>query len=149
MVGNLTFQTAVDYISKSKIVIDRKNIFIALGSNQIYSATKDNVNKWVNRLINTIDCLNSNCKIYFVPVLPRPIDNQQVKPYIIAVNKMIHACVKKCAKQHVQFLSIQNFFVKNGVPDPRLYENDKVSLNTDGCTKLRTLVFEAVGFKKN
>ena len=62
---------------------------------------------------------------------------------------MINTCLKKLKDNDVQFLSVQNFFIKNGFPDLRLFEEDRVSLNQEGCRKLRTLVFEAAGFKRN
>ena len=151
IIGNVTLQAAVDYVQNGTFDVSHRYIFLAIGSNQVYTSNQHDVSKFLHRLVFTIISINAEAKLFIIPVLPRPVDDTQVKQYIIDFNRMLSNATKKLAAEsiNVMFLSIQNCFLRAGKADDRWYSRDLVSLNQQGCSRLRNMVFEAAGFKKN
>ena len=121
--GNITFNSAVELIQNGSLNVTHQYIFMAIGSNQVYSANQHDVTKYVNRTIFTLLSKNADAKIFVLPVLPRPVDDKHVKSHIIEFNRILSSAVKKLALEsvNVKFLAVQNCFTADGRADNRLY----------------------------
>ena len=150
MVGNLTIQVLAQLLVDGKMIPKKYN-FIAVGSNQLYSASDSDIRKYYNRILTVILDKVPKAKIYFIPVLPRPLDNDDVKAFVVDYNRHLSNTVKGMVRSgmSVRYLAIQNEFLFNGKPDGRYFAEGTQHLNEEGARRFRTLVFEAAGFKKN
>ena len=151
LTGNMSFAQCTERIKQSQIITDKKYVFVALGSKQVYTGQERQMRSDVHNLVNTIIDVNAWVKVFLLPVLPRLVDNHYAKQYIIEFNKILSNAVKAMKNQGLQvnFLPIQNQFIVNGLPDERMFEPDGLTLNTEGCRLFKHRVFVAAGFKKN
>ena len=84
--GNAMFESTMEKIKQLEVVVDRRYIFIELGSNQIRMADKEKVFQWILQLTVVIRERNKESRIYYVGVLPRPVENEEARPKIIMFN---------------------------------------------------------------
>ena len=151
MTGNISFAQCQELIQNKSIKIDKKYVFIALGSKQVYMGTDAQIKTDILRLVDVIFEQNSGAKIHFLPVQPRLADNHYAKQYIVQFNKQLSAAVKVMKSQNlnVVFLPIQNFFLVNGIPDLKLFEPDKLMFSSAGCRLFKHKALAVAGFKQN
>ena len=89
-IGNATFSSTLDAIVKDSLIINRKNIFLQLGGNQVRTSNKSSVHKQMLAVIIAIRKTNPEARIFVVGVLPWPIENQQVKTQVMMFNRWLH-----------------------------------------------------------
>ena len=150
--GNTTLGSTLESIDNKLITVDKKYIFIALGGNQLCTSTRQSVSMQVLELVSKIRDKNEKSRIYFVGVLPRPIENIEVKPLIVKFNRFLAAAVEKAAVifERVKFLPAHLEFIQDGAPAEEFFhQDDKLTLNDRGAILLRNTLFRLAGFKKN
>ena len=147
--GNETFQTVLQKILDGEVTVQRKYVFIQIGSNQVQLGTRSMVYRLIGRIVQAIRQVNKNARVFFVGVLPRPIDNEQVKPKICEFNRFLAGAVKNVKDGMVKYVPIQIHFLRGQLPRMEFYQPDRVLLNKEGAAQLRKRLFEAAGFKAN
>ena len=150
--GNATFDSVVSCIEQELVMVDRKYIFIHLGGNQILSADNEKVFNRLVKIIMAIRQHNSQCYVYFLGVLPKPIDNENCKTSIAKFNRWLSHGVEKAQKifQKIKFLPVQLSFLQGNVPKDNLYnQQDRMTLSQLGVKVFKCTAFELAGFIKN
>ena len=107
---------------KNKIItVDRKYIFFELGANQVRTVSAELVEKWILDLVITVRDLNKHCKMYFVGVLLHPVENEEIKPYIMKFNRWLTAAVNRMQllMGRINMVSVQLRYL--GASGPRLH----------------------------
>ena len=150
--GNATFGSTLEAIQQCLITVDRRYVFFQLGGNQIRTACADSLFNNVSNLVAAVrdKCIDS--RIYFIGILPRPIDNQEVKPLIMKANRWLAHAVERVDKLfgRIRFLPVQLAFLQGSVPNEVLYNpDDRHTLSQAGATLFRATVFQLAGFVKN
>ena len=84
--GNATFSSTIENIKNGQIVVDRKYIFIQLGGNQLRMADKVSVFRNVMETTVAIRDRSPESRIFFLAVLPRIVDNKEIKPLLVKFN---------------------------------------------------------------
>ena len=149
--GNTTFESVLADIISGKIIVDRKYVFILLGHNQIRTSTKSSIKWSIFNCIEQIRIINAQSRIFFVSLLPRPVDNQVTKLLITKFNRALAGSVNVASKQfkRVRFVAVQHEFVHNSIPLDKLYNQDKFTLSLAGLALLKNKVLLGAGFVKN
>ena len=140
----------MEKIKQLEVVVDRRYIFVELGSNQIRMA--DKVFQWILQLTAVIQERNKESRIYFVGVLLRPVENEEAKPNIIMFNRWMVAAVKRLQQimQKVEFISVQLRFLMTLGPRMELCNQQHLlTLSEQGAKLLRASLFQAAGFVRN
>ena len=151
-VGNATFQSVTKAVTQDELIVNRKNIFVQLGGNQIRSATRSVVFRSVFELVAVIKQKNTDCKIYLVGVLPRPIENDQVCKQVMMYNRWLWNTAERIWKifGEIIFLPAQLKFIGSNGPRMELFNmDDKLTLNQAGVKLLKAILFQLAGFVKN
>ena len=149
---NAMFQSVLDMIIKDKLIIDKRYIFLQLGGNQIRSVNKQKVFKDLLEVIWAIRDKNSESRIFVVPVLPRAVANEQVKPLITIFNRWLCNVVEKMSAwfPRIKFLPVQQRFMGPDGPRMQYYnQDDRLTLNEMGARMLKAALFELAGFIQN
>ena len=79
--------TIIDAMLMNDITVDRHYIFVVVRHNQLRYMTKSQINTGFWQIINIIRQRNKHAKIFISALLPRPVDNQDVKPLINKFNR--------------------------------------------------------------
>ena len=93
-----------------------------------------------------------NSRIFFVGVLPRPIDNEIIKPFIVKFSRWLAAA---CGEVHslfdrVKFVPAHLKFLHGNCPRTQMFnQDDLLMLNEAGAKVLRNTIFEQAGFVRN
>ena len=85
--GNAMINTIIDAMLMNDITVDRHYIFVVVRHNQLRYMTKSQINTGFWQIINIIRQRNKHAKIFISALLPRPVDNQEVKPLINKFNR--------------------------------------------------------------
>ena len=151
VVGNETLQSVAWKIQHDVLIIQRRYIFLLIGHNQLWTATKGTIQDAVAEIVDEIRCRNPAAHIYFSTLLPRPIDNIEAKPKIVKFNRNLFQAVKKVQQKFtkVQLLSVQHQFIVNSAPDVSLFNTDRLTLNTRVAQRLKSALFTCTGFRVN
>ena len=151
VIGNVTINNVAEAIRMSAITVDRHYIFLVISHNQLRSVTKSQINLGFRSIVDLIRQKNKHAKIFISALLPRPIDNKEVKPLIIKFNRALAVTVNQVWKQdpRVLLLTVQHDFVKDGQPLEHLYAEDRFMLNEQGVAMLKKRLFKLAGFTKN
>ena len=72
-----------------EVAVNRPYVFIWIGTEFIRTATKLLTHKNYGRLVWANWAKNNSVKIFPLTVLPRPIDNQQAKPFLVDINRYL------------------------------------------------------------
>ena len=150
--GNATWQSTLKMIRDKVIVVDRHYIFLSMGGNQLVLANKANTYQNLLSVVQMILSLNSTAKLFVISILPRPIDNDSVKPLIVKVNRILRDTVMKVQKQQIRisYINMANQFLDDdNDPEVAWYNSDLLTLNKSGCAKFRRLAFAGAGFIPN
>ena len=97
--GNATFESVLADIISGKITVDWKYVFMLLGHNQIRTSTKSSIKRSIFNCIEQIRIINAQSRIFFISLLPRPVDNQVMKPLITKFNHALAGSVNVASKQ--------------------------------------------------
>ena len=149
--GNATVQSLTQSIIDNRVTVDRRYIFLLVGHNQLRTATKSSIFQSYLQLIKQIRAKNSLCKIFISSLLPRFVDNEDIRPLIIRYNRRLLEAVGRIAVQfgRVQFISVQNTFVHHSLPIRKLFDADGFTLSLAGVVTLKGALLQAAGFKRN
>ena len=150
--GNATFESVLEGIKDESITIMRKYIFFELGSNQIRSADRVKIFQWILNLVVAVREKNKDARIHFLGILPRPVENQEAKPYITRANRWMASAVTRVDAlfNKVRFLPVHLDFLRAEGPKIELFhQDDMLTLNQAGAKTLKASVFYLAGFVKN
>ena len=149
--GNATFHSTMQEIKGGVITVDRKYIFIELGANQVRSASAEMVEKWILDLVVTIRDLNKHCRMYFVGVLLRPVENEEIKPYIMKFNRWLTTAVNRmqALMGKIQMVPVHLRYLGTSGPRLHLFNQDGLTLNEAGAKLFRASLFQSAGFVQN
>ena len=149
--GNATFGSTLELIKQGLVTVDRRYVFFALGGNQIHSANAESMFNWVLNLVVIVREKSKESRIFFNGILPRPVDNDQVKYLIAKANRWLANSIDRISKLFckVSFLPVQLEFLNGNVPKQQLYSDDRLTLNEAGAAQYRATVFRLAGFMPN
>ena len=150
--GNATLGSTTMLIKEGLVSVNRKYIFIQLGGNQLRTVDANKVFGAVIDMTVVIRERSPNSKIYFIGVLPRPIDNQDIKPYIVKFNRWLMQALNSANElfERVIFLPVHLKFINGNQPRAELFnQEDRCTLNAAGAFMFKKQVFELAGFVKN
>ena len=150
--GNATLASTLALIKDGMIAVDRWYIFLQLGGNQVRSADKQKIYSQVLDIVVAIGNKNANSHIYFVAVLPRIIDNTDIKPFIMNFNRGLAAAVHQVniIFERIRFLPVQLRFLNEIVPRREMFdEQNPLLLSQLGVELFQKAVFQLTGFVRN
>ena len=150
--GNATFASVLAAIQEGLITVDRRYVFFQLGGNQIRTASADSMFENAVKLVTAVRDRKLDARIFFIGILPRPVDNEFVKPLIMKANRWMAHAVDRIQKmfQKVRFLPVQLAFIEGSVPKQQLFDaQDQHTLNLAGAALFRAKVFKLAGFVQN
>ena len=149
--GNATLQSLVWALQHDDLDVQKRYIFFMVGHNQLLTATKGIVVDYVRELIYEVRAKNPGARIFFSALLPRPIDNDTIKPLIVKFNRFLFAAVQKAARTHqrIKFLVLQHHFIQHSSPLLDLFNSDHVTVNEEGAKTLKAALFQLAGFAVN
>ena len=150
--GNATFTLVLDMIRQNQITVRRRYVFVALGANQVCTTDTQKLFQLVSQLIMEINEKSVDSRIFMLGVLPRPIDDQLIKPLIAKFNRgLLNAvdCISKFMDR-VKYLPVQLKFIQDSWAVMQFFdEKDKLTLNKMGAALYKKTAFEMTGFVKN
>ena len=76
-------------------MVNRQYVFFQLGGNQIRSNDYGNVFQAVLDLVVMVRESNALAKIFFIAVLPRPVENEQAKNLVMKTNRWLSNAVDR------------------------------------------------------
>ena len=132
--------------------VDKKYVFFQLGGNQVQTSTKDKLFLQVLEIVLEVRKVCENSRILFVGVLPRPVDNEIIKPFIVKFNRWLAAA---CAEvdslfDRVKFVPAHLKFLHGDYPRTQMFnQDDLLTLNEAGAKLLHNTIFEQAGFVRN
>ena len=149
--GNATFNSVIQAIKNGTIKVDFKYIFIVLGHNQVRSTCREMLCTLVESLVAEIRLRNTDSRIFISALLPRVVDNLEIKVHIVNFNRWLAAVVRKVGSTffRVHLLAVQHEFLDQGTPIQRLFHEDGVTLSATGAFLFKKSMFEMAGFKMN
>ena len=150
--GNATFSSTLTFVKDGMLIMDRKYIFFQLGGNQVRGLDSFNMHSVMLELVITIRNANPESRIFFIGVLPRIVDNEQIKPYIMKFNRKLAATANEIDVlfEKVKFLPVHLKFINGTFPRVELFDvNNTLLLNNVGVALFKQAVFKLAGFVKN
>ena len=151
--GAATFASTLESIKNGVITANRRYVFFQLGGNQIRSADAENTFTNILNIVVKAREQNPASRVFFVGILPRPVEDDHVKTLVMKSNRWIHNAVDRVNSLFgkVKFLPVQLKFL-NGKLGPRkelFKEDDQLTLNEAGAAVFKQEVFKLAGFVKN
>lgn len=150
--GNATFASTLALVKDEMLVVDRRYIFVQLGGNQVRTGERTKIYSQVLDLVVYIRNKNATSKIFFIGVLPRVIDNEQIKPFIMKFNRWLAAAVNDVNSlfERIKFLPVHLQFLEGNVPKRPLFDqHNSLLLSPLGAAVFKESVFQLAGFVKN
>ena len=149
--GNATWNTVIQGIMNGSIVVNFRYMFLMVGHNQVLSAKKSEIIQVIHDTVQKIRSINLEARIFVCSLLPRPIDNHDIKPHIVNFNRWIVMAVNRVSKAYfrVHHIPTQHSFIRAGKPKQELFNEDRITLNKAGALLLKEKMFEIAGFRKN
>ena len=150
--GNATFGSLLQMIKSLEIVVNRRYVFFEVGGNQIRSADRNTVFQNALDLAVATRERNPDARIFFVGILPRPVENDDAKPFIAKFNRWMVQAVNRISlfMTHVSFLPVHLAFIQDSKPRIHLFNpDDRLTLNEAGLTIFKRKCFELAGFARN
>ena len=139
-------QTITNRVVSGEITVARRYIFVMIGGNQVFRASKTGVARELRMLVECITGKNNVAKIFIVGVLPCPGKPHAVY-YIKQFNRYLAAATKKLQKQFTRtfyILAQLQFIAKR--EHPYLFTSDSLMLNEFGRMRLKRVMMEGAGF---
>ena len=149
--GNATFESTFNLVCEEALVVRKRYIFLQLGGNEVRSATKEKLFKQVLTLIVAIRERNPKVRIFLIGVLLRPIEDKNVKHFVVMFNCWLHNAADRIDaifQNKIRFLPVQLSFLQSDGPKLFLFNEDKLKLNQAGVEVFRRAVFQLAGFVK-
>ena len=106
----------------------------------------------VLELVIEVRKISQESCIFFIGVLPRIVDNEDIKPYIVRFNRWLSVAVTQVDTlfERVKFLPVHIKFLNSSEPRRELFHQDDLfTLNEAGAKLLRNEIFRLAGFVKN
>ena len=151
--GNATFASTLALIKDSMIAVDRRYIFIQLEGNQVMTTERERLQSLILDLVVKITNKNPESRLFFVSVLPRFTDNQQVKPFIVKFNRWLAVAVHEMniIFECIKFLPVHFKFLEGAEPRRYLYDiqGNLLLLSQMGAALFKQIIFQLAGFVKN
>ena len=111
-------ETVANRIVSGEITVLRRYIFLAVGGNQVFRATKTKIFTQLKDIVMFTLAKNTVAKIFIAGVLPRP-NRIHVKEFIKKYNRYVAAAVKKLQKEsHQDLLHPCTITVPSGQQNP-------------------------------
>ena len=84
-------------------------------------------------------------------VLPRLVDNQEIKPYVVRFNRWLYNAATRMETmfKRVRFLPVHLKFLDSDGPKISYYNTDQLTLNVAGAVLLKEEIFRLAGFVQN
>ena len=149
---NAMLTSVIALLNDNMLVVDRRYIFIQLGGNQLRSVDRMKIYSQVLDLVVAIRNKNPQSRIYFVGVLPRVIDNQDIKPFIMKFNRWLAMAAHEVniIFEKVRFLPVQLNFLEGNEPKRHLFQqHNPLLLSESGSVLFKQAVFQLAGFIRN
>ena len=150
--GNATLASMLALIKDDILIVDRKYLFFQLGGNQLRTAMKQKIYATLLDMVVLLRDKNPQCGIYFIGVLPRVVDNLEVKPLIMRFNQWLTASVHSVDSifGKVKFLPVHLQFIDGVNPKVHLFDAQQpLLLNHVGATLFKEVTFQLAEFVKN
>ena len=149
--GNATFNSTLQLIRDGLVTVDRQYVFFQLGGNQVRSADSTAMFNWVLNLVVCVREKSKGSKIHFIGILPRPIENEDVKVFVMKANRWLANSVDRINKLfgRVVFLPVQLRFLQGNKPVMAMFGEDQLTLSAAGAELFKATTFEMAGFVKN
>lgn len=104
----------IDLINRGIIKLHFDIIIIHVGTNNIWNYNLRDFENNYNQLVTDVTCLaKRNAKIILSAILPRPVDFNQTKIFVVAVNSLLR---NLCLHRGADFIATYKPFVKYGQP---------------------------------
>ena len=139
-------------IKDELINVNRQYVFIQLGGNQVRSVDSNKVFGLIIDMVVAIRQKSPGAKIYFITVLPRPVDNSDIKPFIVKFNRWLTAVVQSANElfEKIKILLVHLKFINAAQPRVKLFNaQDGCTLNEAGAIVFKKEVFQLATFVKN
>ena len=150
--GNATFTSTVALVKDGMLIIDRRYVFFQLGGNQVRTSDKSKLYGQMLELVVAVREVSPDSRIYFLGVLPRVPDNQDIKPFIMRFNRWLAANTADLDMvfEKIKFLPIHLKFINGIFLRQEMFQSDFPLLPSNiGATLFRQRVFNLAGFVKN
>ena len=151
--GNATISSTLALVKDGMLVIDRRYIFIQLGGNQLRTTkSKSKLFGQMLDLIVAIRNVNPPSRIFVMGVLPRVLDNEQIKPLLIRFNRWLAQVTNDVDSifEKVKFLPIQLKFLEGNRPHRVLFDDvNPLLLSSIGSALFKQAAFQLAGFVQN
>lgn len=123
------------YILNGYVRLDFDILLIHVGTNNINNCQIADFDYRFNRLISSIQrLLAPHTQLLFSAILPRPVDYDYTKNFVVAVNKLLRGI---CSRRNVQFIKTYKAVVKFGEPITELFSTMcRLHLSHPGNIKL-------------
>lgn len=124
----------VMYGYDSRIIRDKKIVFIHVGTNDILYATVEEMVEDVKRLVRAIEYRSGNDpKIFFSSIIPRPKDFWTTQNKIMCFNKEIQ---KRDDEIGMEYIRTWHLFSRKGLPRRFMYHEDNLHPSDRGFKRL-------------
>ena len=111
--GNAMFASTLALIKDHMLITDRRYVFFQLGGNQVCSSDRNKLFSQILDIVVTVRESNPLLHIFFIGVLPRIVDNEDIKPFIVRFNRWLASVVNEVniVFERVRFLPVQLHFL--------------------------------------
>ena len=150
--GNATFSSTLALIKDHMLVVNKRYVFFQQGGNQVRTAECTKLYSQILEIVVEVRCHNPHSRIYFIGVLPRVIDNDDIKPFIVRFNHWLAASVNdiNIVFEKIRFLPVHLHFIDGSAPRAKLFDDSsKLLLNSVGAALFKQVTFQLAGFVKN
>ena len=150
--GNATFGSTLALVRDGMINIEKRYIFLQLGGNQVRSLQQDKLYSYMLDLVVAIREKSPESHIFVIGVLPKIVDNQEIKPFIMKFNRYLAATTENVNSvfERIRFLPVHLHFLDGTTPTPQLFDDtNPLLLSKTGAIYFKQIVFKLAGFIKN
>ena len=123
------------------LIVDRRYVFFHLGGNQVRTSERNKLYSQILDIVVTVRQSNPLSRIFFIGVLPRLVDNEDIKPFIVRFNHWLAAVVNEVNNvfEKVKFLPVQLHFIAGTSPRAELFDvQNRLLLNNIGGSTIQT-----------
>lgn len=132
----------VMYGYDSRIVRNKKIIFLHAGTNDIINSTVEEMIGDVTRLVRAVEYRSgANPKIFFSSIIPRPKDFWTTQNKIMTFNKELQ---RKEAEIGVEYIRTWHLFSRKGLPRKFMYNTDNLHPSDKGFKRLSRFISKVI-----
>lgn len=114
-------------------VTNFSSILLHCGTNDINISTPEQILSHVGKLVEIIQRLNPNCKVFISAIISRPCDILQTQRNVVEVNKKLQVF---CVGHNLNFIASYRKFCKAHMPIPKFFAKDGLHLSYQGVLQL-------------